>query len=149
VSGRRWTTHERDFLMTNYAKLGSARCAKKLGRSIEAIKAAAHNYGAPLAVHMWTEKDFAYMRTHWPTKGSKFCAPHIGTTIRSVQRRAQMLGLKFTGPDRSDMKRCRTCSTWRPAFMFLEGAGRCTQCDKRQETKPPSMKGWRREIESL
>lgn len=91
---RPWTPEEDAYLRAHYVKEGSAPCAKRLGRTVYAVRTHAGKLGLwVLRSNAWTQEEIDYLVQHYKSDTGKVCARHLGRSLESVQGKASDLGI--------------------------------------------------------
>lgn len=101
-NNKRWTEEEIQRFAQYYAVNGS-RVGKWFGRSREAARSAAYQYGIRLQRkiitiphELWTEEEDQALRDHYPTGGAIGCLPYLPKRSKdAIRTRAGDMGIRY------------------------------------------------------
>jgi hypothetical protein len=94
VAGKSWTTKECAFL-EKCCERGKSRSyvAKKLGRTVKAVKSQISRMGCGKKYKIWNTEDTNTLIYYWAIADIAFIAEKLDTTVHSVENKADSLGL--------------------------------------------------------
>lgn len=97
-SARTWTVDEERFLIENYTKLGSKKCAEILNRSVNSIKHKAAIFKLPSA-RAWTDEEVDILTRHYKTNGVDYCVKLLNRERSAIHAKARKLGIAEARPE--------------------------------------------------
>lgn len=116
--GKRWTADEKDFLRRNWRGMKAEDIAKKLNRTILAVRRRAGLLHVYDRRGVWSEEELSILKKLWIKRSPIEIAKLLNRTVNAVEQRGHMLKLKF-GSSR-ERPTCR-----RGSFAL------CPKCGKR------------------
>ena len=93
----RWSKDEIKLLKKLYAGTPTEKVAKKVGRSLPAVRYRAHLLGLKRQVQQegrWTPEDIAVLRELYPECPVGEISKRLGRTVNAIANRAHQLGIK-------------------------------------------------------
>lgn len=87
-----WTDTEKQQLADLYPMLPTDEVARRLGRSVNAVRNVAYKHGLLRGERRtWRAEEDEYIRNHWNPKAVGSIAEHLGRTEAAVRNRAVYL----------------------------------------------------------
>lgn len=97
INGKTWTTHDINYLLSNYKSDNLNEIAVALNRSANSVRSKAIRLGIhnrQRTARFWTREETNYLEDNYPTQKAEEIAVALNRSVDSVKRKAQSMNIE-------------------------------------------------------